>query len=78
MKVTVITLYAGREAQHFSAVVEGKVGEEDFRKLAKRFDAKIEGEEGFDEDDARQIFKVEMETYSSTRSGTGMSLLALY
>ena len=62
----------------FAAVIEGKVSEEDFRKLADRFDAKIEGDEGFDEDDARQIFKAEMDSYSSTRSGSGMSVLALY
>ncbi len=68
MKVTVITLYEPEAPTHLVAVVEGSVSDEDYAKVARAFRAFIEGEEGFDEDDARQIFKVEMDTYPTTKA----------
>jgi len=80
MKVTIITLYDGREAAHLVAVVEGTVSEEDFRKLAVDLGAAAEGtpeyKASLDDDEPRQLFKVEMDTYPTVSAVK--SVKALY
>ncbi len=78
MEATIITLWDPRTAEHYCAVVEDKVSHEDLAKLAKTLDAYIEGEEGFDEDEVRQLFKTEINT-CSTIGNVGLSdLYTLY
>jgi len=75
MKVTIITLYEGRNGNHLVAVVEGTVSEGDFRKLAANLNAAADGTLGF-EDNERQLFKVEVDTYPT--ASAVKSVEALY
>lgn len=62
MKVTLITLYDGRNCLYFCTVVEGEVSDEEFEKLAKGFNAVVPTDTTPDEE--RQLFKTEVETHA--------------
>jgi len=75
MKVTIITLYDGHEAEHFCALVVGEVSHEEFEELAKTFNAVIPTDVDDTPDDARQLFKVEVNTHASVADVKDMQAL---
>ena len=74
MKITVITLFDGANYLHFAAVVEGEVSHKEFEKLAEDLNAVIADDDT--PDDARQLFKTEMDTYPT--AGDIKDVQALY
>ena len=62
MKITLVTLYEGSQADHFVGAIEGSLTDEQRKELALSYDALLDAPDDDEDDEPRYLMFVEMDT----------------